>query len=489
MTTSLSVLVPVYNEQYLVAESLRRLRVLETSPLLHRVQVIVVDDCSTDETPAVLSAFRAEEAERSAGPTAIEWTFERHGVNGGKGRALQTAIAQAECEITVIHDADLEYHPSDLLPMIDLFITEQADAVYGSRFAGGNSRRVLMYWHELGNRFLTTLVNATTNLNLSDMETCYKAVRTDLLKSIPLESNDFRIEPELTIKLAKRQARIFEVPIRYSGRSYQEGKKIGWRDGVKALAAISKFTVSDDVYVEDAYGSAILARLSRAERFNQWMADTIRPHLGERVLEIGAGVGNLTRALVPRKEYVASDINPHYIDALRGLGISKPYMRVTHTDVRELDTFPKTPGGFDSAICLNVLEHIDDDRGALANIRAVLRQGGNAIVLVPQGPKNFGTLDEVLGHQRRYTHDTLTQLADDVGFRVESILEFNRVGTAAWYLNGKVLERRHFGRFQVAVLNTITPAMRAVDGWFPLPPLSLIAVMTKIDGPSASSEP
>src|SRR6266852_3318319 len=148
------------------------------------------------------------------------------------------------------------------------------------------------------------------------METCYKAVRTRLLKSIPLESSDFRIEPELTVKLAKRQARIFEIPISYSGRSYQEGKKITWLDGARALFALFKFAFSDSVYQRDAYGSHTLARLARARNFNDWMADVIRRYCGSRLLEIGSGTGNLTRRLVPRTQYVASDINPLYLQAL-----------------------------------------------------------------------------------------------------------------------------------------------------------------------------
>src|SRR3954469_21744799 len=205
--TSLSVLVPVYNERFLVASSLERLKILATSPDLERIEVIVVDDASTDDTPRVLERFK-----RDLRPDPkMTWTFLRHERNGGKGQAIRTALERATCELTVIHDADLEYHPRDLLRIVSVFGREQADAVFGSRFSGGEVRRVLLYRHELGNRFLTFLVNLVTNLNLTDMETCYKAVRTDLLKSIPLVSRDFRIEPELTIKLAKRHASIFEV--------------------------------------------------------------------------------------------------------------------------------------------------------------------------------------------------------------------------------------------------------------------------------------
>jgi SAM-dependent methyltransferase len=309
------------------------------------------------------------------------------------------------------------------------------------------------------------------------METCYKAVRTELLRSIPIVSNDFRLEPELTIKLAKREARIFEVPISYSGRTYQEGKKIGWRDGVKAILAILRFWWSDHVYREDEYGSQILGRLARAPRFNAWMADTIRPFCGRRVLEIGSGTGNLTRRLIPRDQYVASDINPLYLSTLRGLTVDRPYLDVTLTDVTRGDTFPRVDGGFDTVICLNVVEHVDDDVGALANIRSALAPGGRAIVLVPQGPEVFGTLDEVLGHKRRYTPATLAALADAAGFTVRQLVHFNRVGRPAWVLNGKLLRRRDFGLFQVMALNLLTPVFRLVDAALPFDALSLIAVM------------
>src|SRR6266540_794469 len=272
-TTSLSVLVPVFDEQHLVAASLARLEVLRDSPHLDRVQVIVLDDSSRDATPEVLRAFAAERGITLAPPSpsaprgrtapgaalrgsgrhgGIEWLFLRHERNGGKGAAVRSALAHADCELSVIHDADLEYHPRDLLRIVKVFVEEGADAVFGSRFAGGEARRALLFRHELGNRLLTFLTNLITNVNLTDMETCYKAVRTSLLKSIPIVSNDFRLEPELTIKLAKREARIFEVPISYAGRTYQEGKKIGWRDGFRALGAMLRFWMSDELYVQDA---------------------------------------------------------------------------------------------------------------------------------------------------------------------------------------------------------------------------------------------
>jgi glycosyltransferase involved in cell wall biosynthesis len=481
--TSLSVLVPVYNEQYLVAESLRRLEVLATSPHLDRVEVIVVDDCSKDGTPEVLRAFEAEHGVRP--DPVITWRFLRHERNGGKGQAIRTALAHASCELAVIHDADLEYHPRDLLRIVAVFVDEGADAVFGSRFAGGEVRRVLFYRHELGNKLLTFLCNMVTNLNITDMETCYKAVRTDLLKSIPLRSNDFRLEPELTIKLAKRDARLFEVPISYSGRTYQEGKKINWRDGYRALAAMTRFALSDDVYQKDAYGSAILSRLGRAPKFNAWMADIVRPWCGKRVLEIGAGSGALTLLLTPRWRFVASDINPLYLRRLEALRRDRPYLQVQHVDVAQADTFPQTPDGFDTVVCLNVIEHMEDDVAAMRNLRRALTADGRAIVLVPQGPWNYGSVDVELGHRRRYTEASLTELARASGFRVERLLRFNRLGSLPWFVNGRVFRKQTVGLFQVRMLNLLTPLMRLIDRVLPLPALSLIAVLVPAEAPPA----
>jgi glycosyltransferase involved in cell wall biosynthesis len=472
---SMSILVPVYNEQYLVSAALERLKDLAVSELLDRIEVIVVDDGSCDRTAEELQSF--EKRLLSEESSRILWKFLRHNRNQGKGAAIRTALAQASGDIAVIHDADLEYDPRDILVLVKTLIDEGADAVFGSRFAGATVRRVLYFWHQLANNFLTLVCNFVSNLNLTDVWTCYKLVRTPLLKSIPLVSNDFRIEPELTIKLAKRKARIFEVPIRYSGRTYDEGKKIGLRDAFLGIWAVIRFGVRDDIYTDDEYGSQILSRLTRATRFNAWMAQVIRPFCGERILEIGAGTGNLTLKLLPRREYVTSDINPLYLKTLENLSSYRPYLVSSFCDVKDAETFPLRGSGYDTVICLNVLEHLEDDKTALLNIKGALDLGGRAIVLVPQGPWNFGTLDAILGHCRRYTTRSLLALAQECGFQIERLIMFNRIGTAAWFLNGKILRRRQFGLGQIWLLNFITPFARMIDSLVPLPALSLIAVM------------
>lgn len=487
LSTTLSVIVPAYNEQYLIEASLNGLAVLDESPRLQQIKVIVVNDCSTDATAEAIRRFQ-NHLESSQDFKKFTWVWLQHAKNMGKGAAIRTALQQVDTQLAVIHDADLEYHPRDLLQMVDLFLFEDADAVFGSRFMPGGYKRALFFRHELGNKFLTFLCDVVCDLNLTDMETCYKMVRADLLKSIPLRSATFDVEPELAIKLAKRGSRIFEVPISYSGRTYAEGKKINWKDGVRALWAIFHYALSDKIYAADGHGGEILLRLNRAPRFTGWMADAIRPYVGKRVLEIGAGIGNMTLHLLPRSVYWATDINPSYLDSLERLKINRPYLRVASVDATDAGSYPAGES-FDTVICLNVVEHLADDHEALRNIWNVLEEGGRAIVLVPNGPKLFGTLDEVLGHCRRYTEDQLLQAGQAAGFQPEQLLKFNRPGVVAWWLNGQVLRRTTFGLGQIRLLNFLTPLFRVIDSWLPLPPLSLIAIFRKQGGLTPAPPP
>ena len=483
-STTLSVIVPVYNEQFLVEASLARLQVLGGSLLLEHIKVIVVDDGSSDGTAGAIALFR--QSLESRGDPKFSWLWVRHEKNSGKGAAIRTALVHVDTELVVIHDADLEYHPADLLKMVAVFLDEDADAVFGSRFMSGGYKRALFFRHALGNKLLTFLCDLVCDLNLTDMETCYKMVRADLLKSIPLESSTFDVEPELAIKLAKRGSRIFEVPINYSGRTYLEGKKINWKDGIRALWAIARYSASDRIYTEDESGGEILERLNRAPGFTRWMAVVIRPYIWDRVLEIGAGTGNMSVHLMPRSIYWATDVNAHYLDYLETLRSARPYMRVAYTDAADPKTFP-TGQVFDTVVCLNVVEHIQDDVNALRNVWDILGDDGRAVILVPCGPWLYGSLDDVLGHYRRYTQGQLSGVAQEAGFRVELVLKFNRPGVPAWWFNGRILRRKTFGLAQIRMLNVLTPVFRLVDAWLPLPPLSIIAVLRKELGSRDSS--
>jgi SAM-dependent methyltransferase len=248
---------------------------------------------------------------------------------------------------------------------------------------------------------------------------------------------------------------------------------------VLAILAMLKYSIIDDIYMGDAYGSNILNDLQSARRFNQWMADTLRPYIGDRVLEIGAGIGNLTNQFIPRELYVASDINPHYLEYLRSYAIGKPYLRVMRIDAGAPADFASVLEVFDTAIMINVLEHVSDEQGSLANLRAALAPGGRVIILVPQHPWLYGSLDEVLEHRERYTAEGLRRSLTTAGFEVERLFDFNRVSVPPWFWNARILKRKNFSSLQLKILEVIMPLVRAIDRIFPWQGVSVISVARK----------
>jgi glycosyltransferase involved in cell wall biosynthesis len=224
----LSVVIPCFNEAATILDLLERVR---SAPVASK-QIIVVDDGSTDGTRELLQGLRADDL-----------TVLLHERNRGKGAALATGFAAARGEICIVQDADLEYDPAEYPLVIGPILQGKADVVFGSRFQGAAPHRVVYFWHRLGNGFLTLLSNMFTDLNLTDMETCYKAFRTEIIQAIRIREQRFGFEPEITAKLARRRCRIYEVGISYYGRTYDEGKKIGWRDGVRAIWCILKYNL------------------------------------------------------------------------------------------------------------------------------------------------------------------------------------------------------------------------------------------------------
>jgi glycosyltransferase involved in cell wall biosynthesis len=421
----LSVVIPVYNERYTVRELVRRVVAVDIPK-----EIVIVDDGSTDGTSDHLAALAARYP---------EVRLFRQTPNQGKGAAIRRGIREAAGEFIIIQDADLEYDPAEYPVLLKPLVSGEADVVYGSRFAAG-SRRVHLFWHTVANRALTLLTNVLTNLNLTDMETCYKAFRSEVIKRIPLRSNRFGFEPEVTVKVAKLGCRIYEVPISYHGRDYSEGKKIGPADAVSAVWTLVRHWLSSDI---GHVGQHTLARMRELGAYNQTMFALFGGSLGQRVLEIGSGAGNLSRFLLDREFVVLSDYEEEYLRLLR-----RRYGTYENVQIRplDLDTFKAEDvagDAIDSVVCLNVLEHIEDDRRVLSELFHAIVPGGMVAVLVPAHQALYSDLDKNLGHFRRYTRTTLTERFREAGFVVESSRYFNWIGAIGWFVFGRVLRRPH----------------------------------------------
>jgi SAM-dependent methyltransferase len=460
-SSHLSVVVPCYNEEATIAEVIRRVL---GSP--HTAEVVVVDDGSTDRSAQAVAALDDPRVRLLRQPR-----------NMGKGAALRRGLAEARAPFVIIQDADLEYDPADYEVLLRPLLDGEADVVYGSRFHNSRPHRVLYFWHSVGNRLLTALSNMATNLNLSDMETCYKAFRREVIQSIDLEEDRFGFEPEVTAKVARKQLRVFEVGISYRGRTYAEGKKIGWKDGVQALYCIGRYGLLEraldrgaarpaSLSDADAALATTLDSLDGADNYADWIIEMLAPYLHGDILEVGAGHGTLTGRLAHHGRVVASDLSARCVDRLRARFGGDPAIEVVEGDASSAAAGRQ----FDAIVLVNVLEHIEDDAGALAALRQRLRPGGHLLVLTPAFPELYARFDQLVGHHRRYRRGGLTSLAYRSGLEVVDTRYVNSVGAVAWWTMATRLGRIPTGAWPVRIYDrAVVPWLRRLERGRDLP--------------------
>lgn len=454
----LSVLMPVYNE----SRTLRTIvdRVLK-SPVEMEIELVCVNDGSTDHSLEILQELAA---------TDDRIVVVDQPRNMGKGRAIRTAIGQMTGDIAIVQDADLEYDPSEYPRLVAPIRDNVADAVYGSRFAASEARRVLFFWHAFGNRILTTLSNMANDLNLTDMETCYKAVRADLLKRLRFTTDRFGFEPEITARLAQWGARIYEVPISYNGRTYAEGKNIGWKDGVEALFLILKFRFMD---TRATYDDSVVTRqaIGRAPRFRRWVLDHFRPYIGTTVLEVNSGPGHTTAHLLGSRRLVLCDQDPVHVETLR-----RRFGHLENLEVVRADFSTESVGTeFDTVLLFDGLQRANDPARLLEKAHSSLRSGGHSLIQVPAQPDLYGPMDEAVGHVRRFARDELVSMIEVAGLELVSIEPFNRVGAWMWKLYN-VRGRVRLDAMSARIFDLAVPLLRVIDPRLPGDGLSLLAV-------------
>ncbi|MDX9755310.1 MAG: glycosyltransferase [bacterium] len=455
----LSVIIPVFNEINTIEEIVRRVQVAD-----YDKEIIIVDDGSTDGTVECLQRLQQAYPE-------IKVVFKED--NEGKGAAIREAVPFVTGDAVVIQDADLEYYPDELGAMMKIIADGKAEVVFGTRFQG--QHRVFLFTHYLASKFLTVLCNLLFNTILSDMGVCYKMFRADLFKTLPLRANGFGFDAEVAGYVFRKRYIVYEMPISYNGRSYEDGKKLRWTDLFPMLYWLLRVRLTTiDI------GEETLCRLQSVNRYYQIFYERIEHLIGRRIIEIGSGNGNFTRFLLGRDVVVATDLSENHLRTLRQRFVENDRVHIYPYDAAQSPSDEIKSHRADTLVCLNVLEHIEDDRAALRGMRETLVKGGRMILLVPCIKALFGSMDVGLDHFRRYTKKELVERVKEAGFEIEDTFFYNMWGVPGWFVNGRIFRRKVLPKYQLYFFTLLHPLVR-MERYFKTPfGLSVIVIAKKV---------
>lgn len=388
-------------------------------------------------------------------------------VPGGKGAAVRAALGQVTGELTVLQDPDDAYSPEAYDALLRPLLDDEADGVFGSRAVTGFQPELL------ADRALGRFTGFVSDVPLADPLSGQRAFRTEALRSVTLTSEDDAVDAELVVKLAAQLYRLTEVPL-----PLHAAPRPPLAAHVSRLRTLLRYATVRDDADNTHEGYTTLERMDGANNYNAWLGRRFREHLGKRVLEIGAGIGTITKELEEGRELlIALEVERFYVERLKNKFRGKPHVRPYLSDVALADWESLKAERLDTIVLSNVLEHIPDDAGAVRRFRQILPEGGKVVVLVPALPQLFGAIDEAVGHHRRYTKESLRRVLEDNGFTVETLEWMNLVGIPGWFMNSRVMRRRSVPKLQLKLYDKLAPWFARAESHVKLPiGMSLLAV-------------
>lgn len=393
----------------------------------------------------------------------------------GRGLAVRAGLARAAFPAFLVQDADPLYDPAEYARLLAPLDAGEADAVYGVRWQTNGARGVTSFAGHVADRALTLFTGAVANLALADGETGLKAFRTDVLRRVTLTADDAGIDAEIAVKLAAQAYRIAEVPVHVRAGPLRRRSS---EQLARALTLLRYATIANDTDNRHEGYNTLLRMEDGAPNYNRWLAKTLSPHLGQRVLEVGAGIGTMTRLFAPGRDLViALEVDAYYVERLTNLFRHWPNVKPVLADAQKVDWDALTPLRPDTAVLSNVLEHIEDDIGVARSICRILPAGGRLVVLVPALPALYGSLDRAVGHYRRYTRQGIERVLREAGFAEVATRWLNLTGIAGWFVNGRIFRRRAMPPIQLRLYDKVSPLLTSVEDRFRLPlGMSLLAV-------------
>lgn len=452
----LSIIIPVYNERNTLEKLVNKVDLVKLDK-----QIIIVDDGSTDGSKEIIANLKTKS------PLVKKY----HRQNRGKGSAIRTGLKLATGQYTVVQDADLEYYPNDLKKLLTPLEVGESKVVYGSRFKYAEKGIYSSFWFYIGGQSINWLTNFLYGLEITDEPTCYKVLDTQLLKSLKLKAKGFEFCPEVTAKLALRGERIVELPIKYKPRHFDEGKKIGWQDGIIAIKTLLKYRFQN----QKNKMTSGLQMVSLAKNYNHWIFNQFKKYIKGNVLEVGGGIGTFTEALVDKADKVTTlEIDKQYLQQLKDKFKNNKKIKVASLNLSRKTDNQKLRGKFDLIIMINVLEHIKDHQQMLANLHSKLKPDGKLFIFVPAHQELYSNWDSSVGHFRRYSKHQLSSLAQQAGFKVKRSTYFNSIGAIGWAMNkwlkskpgdkGLVVQTLLFDRLIVPIISRLEAIAKPLFG-------------------------